>query len=167
MKLNKLIKVIIIFLIGFLSANIVGLYFVYGSEMPLELFNFSLFNGSNSDNSAPFDFVDEKDIIVQDDRIIINIKDASLSRYAATGSMLPLLDEGSNGIRIKPESVDEIHVGDIITFEQGNYLIVHRVVEKGIDEKGIYFITKGDNSDFVDGKIRFNEIKYITIGVIW
>jgi len=164
MNTEKIIKICVIFLLGFLSANFIGFYLVYGLEIPFSFNNFSLFNDNDS---APFDFVDESQIKVYDDKIVIDIKDASLSRYAPTGSMLPLLDENSNGIRIKPESEDDIHVGDIITFEQGDYLIVHRVIEKGIDENGIYFITKGDNTNISDGKIRFSEIKYITIGIIW
>ena len=79
--------------------------------------------------------------------------------------MKPLLDEGSNGIRIVPSSEDEINIGDIITFKQNidenNYLIVHRVIEKGEDLQGTYFITKGDNNSLNDGKVRFSEIKYL------
>ncbi len=170
MNINKIIKISIIFLIGFLSANLIGLYFIYGFEIPLSLNNFSLNNlgfNFNDNNSAPFDFVDESQIKVYDDKIVINVDGASVSRYAPTGSMKPVLDAGSNGIRIKPSSENDIHVGDIITFEQRSYLIVHRVIEIGTDEKGIYFITKGDNSGIADGKIRFKDIKYITIGIIW
>lgn len=164
MNLNKIIKISIIFLLGFLSANLVSFYFVYGSEMPLSLLNLSF----NTDNhSAPFDFVKENQIQIFEDKIIINIEGASISRYAPTGSMLPVLDQGSNGIRIIPKSESEIHIGDIITFEQDNMLIVHRVVEIGTDSKGTYFITKGDNNNINDGKIRFENIKYLTIGVIW
>jgi len=164
MNINQIIKISIIFFLGFLSANLMGFYFVYGAEMPLNLFNLS----SNSDNnSAPFDSIKENQIQVFEDKIVINIKGTSISRYAPTGSMLPVLDQGSNGIRIVPKSEDEIHIGDIITFEQDNMLIVHRVVEIGTDDKGIYFITKGDNNNINDGKIRFENIKYLTIGVIW
>jgi len=165
MKIDKIIKICIIFLLGFLSSNFLGLYLIYGSEIPLNLFNFSSFGSGNG--SAPFNFVDENQIKVYDDKIVINVKDASLSRYAPTGSMLPVLNENSNGIRIKPESVNDIHIGDIISFRQDGYLIVHRVVEIGKDEQGTYFITKGDNNPIPDGKVRFEDIKFITIGVIW
>src|SRR4030042_7105782 len=157
MDLEKLIKISIIFCLGFLSASLISFYFVYGSEVPLSLFNLS-FNSDN--NSAPFDFVEENQIQIFDDKVIINIAGASISRYAPTGSMLPVLDQGSNGIRIVPKSELEIHIGDIITFEQGNMLIVHRVVEIGSDNEGTYFITKGDNNSINDGKIRFADIKY-------
>ena len=52
-------------------------------------------------------------------------------------------------------------------FKQGKYLIVHRVIDIGTDSEGTYFITKGDNNNIVDGKVRFEDIEFITIGVIW
>jgi len=167
MKLDKIIKISIIFLIGFLSANILGLYLIYGFEIPLSFNNLSLGFNINDNNSAPFDFIGESQINVYDDKIIINIDGASLSSYAPTGSMLPVLDKGSNGIRIVPKSEHDIHVGDIISFRQDKMLIVHRVIEIGSDKQGVYFITKGDNSPISDGKVRFENIEYITIGVIW
>jgi signal peptidase I len=81
--------------------------------------------------------------------------------------MEPLLDENSNGIRIIPKSEEDIHIGDIISFEKNKDLIIHRVIDKGVDNNGTYFITKGDNNNVSDGKIRFEDIRYITIGVIW
>jgi len=164
MDIEKLIKFCIIFLLGFVSANLIGFYFVYGSEMPLGLLNLSL--GSDN-NSAPFDFVNENQIQIFDDKVVINVQGASIGKYAPTGSMLPVLDQGSNGIRIVPESESDIHVGDIISFESDNMLIIHRVVKIGKDNEGVYFITKGDNNNINDEKIRFKDIKYITIGVIW
>jgi len=160
MDFDKLMKVCIVFLLGFLSANLAGLYLVYGSEMPFAI-------ASNASKKAPNDLISENQIEVLPNKIIINVEGASLSRYAPTGSMKPVLDEGSNGIRIKPASEDDIDVGDIISFRNEGYLIVHRVIDKSFDEQGVYFITKGDNSLLNDGKVRFKNIEYITIGVIW
>ena len=154
----------IIFLLGFLSANLVSYYFVYGLETP---FLTTLGLSWVSSNQTPFDFIKENQIQIYNDKIVINVKDASISRYAPTGSMKPVLDKGSNGIRIEPDSEQDIHLGDIITFEQKGHLIVHRVIDIGNDENGIYFITKGDNNNVSDGKIRFSDIRYITIGVIY
>lgn len=116
---------------------------------------------------APSDKIDDSAIEIFDDKVVLHIAEVSLSGYAATGSMKPVFDAGANGLRVKPESVDDIEIGDIISFRKGNYLIVHRVVDKGSDDRGVYFITKGDNSDFVDGKVRFEDIEYLTVGVIW
>ena len=81
--------------------------------------------------------------------------------------MKPVLDENSHGIRIIPKSENDIHLGDIVTYEKNNELIIHRVVEIGKDENGTYFIPKGDNNAVDDGKIRFNDIKYVTVAMIW
>ena len=116
--------------------------------------------------SAPSDFIKEDQIITYKDRIILEIEDYSLSRYAPSKSMVPVLDSGANGIGIKPKSEDDLNVGDIITFRQGDDLIVHRIVEKGIDKDGWFFITKGDNNNITDGKIRFSQIDSVLVALI-
>ncbi|MEK6859824.1 MAG: hypothetical protein AABX54_03340 [Nanoarchaeota archaeon] len=162
MNFNKLLVFSLIFLFGFFSANFFSYYLAYGLENPfVNNFNFS------DTNHAPFDFIKENQIQIYDDKVVINVDGASLSKYAPTGSMKPVLDENSNGIRIVPKNEDEIHVGDIITFEQDGNLIIHRVIEKGTDKEGIYFIAKGDNNTISDGKIRFKDIKYLTIMIVW
>ncbi len=116
---------------------------------------------------SPSDWILEEDIILLDNKIIINVDNAKLSSYKPTGSMKPVLDKGANGIRVVPGIPEEIDVGDIISFNKNGLLIVHRIVEKGIDSKGVYFITKGDNNNFSDGKIRFENIEYVTIGILY
>jgi hypothetical protein len=41
------------------------------------------------------------------------------------------------------------------------------VTHIGYDEKGWYIITKGDNNNRDDGKIRWEQIKYKTIMIIY
>jgi signal peptidase I len=81
--------------------------------------------------------------------------------------MIPLFDKGANGIRIVPRNEEDIKVGDIITYESDNGLIVHRVIEIGHDDEGPYFVPKGDNNWFSDGKVRFEQIKYVTVAVVY
>ncbi len=164
MNTEKTIAICLVFLFGFLSANVVVYLYMYGLESPFS--NGFGASGVNTEK-APSDFIQEENIQIYDDKVIISIDDASLSRYAPTGSMSPVLDENSNGIRIKPDSEDDIEIGDIISFKQDNYVIVHRVIEKGEDNEGVYFITKGDNNAINDGKVRFSDIKHITIGVLY
>lgn len=140
-------------------------YLNYGLEVPSSVGGFNIFN--LSDEKTPSDSIEDSRIMVFDDRVVIYIDDASLSHYAPTGSMEPVLDENSNGIRVRVNSVDEIEVGDIISFKKDRISIVHRVVDKGVDGKGVYFVTKGDNNEFSDGKIRFEDVEYKTVGVIW
>lgn len=158
-------KNIALFTAGFFSCAFIFLIIFGITQTSAEI---PLISGlSNSKTSAPTDHVSENDIILYEDKIIINIANASISRYAATGSMKPVFDEGANGIRIVPKSINEIDVGDIISFRKSGKLIVHRVVEKGEEENKTYFITKGDNNEFSDGKVYFEEIEYKTIGVLW
>ena len=164
MDLIKLTKFSFVFLIGILLGTVLNFCLTYGMENP---FLNGLGVTNNMSSNGPFDFVKENQIEIYPDRIVIKVENASVSRYAPSGSMIPVLNDKSNGIRIKPKSESEIHIGDIITFERDGLLIVHRVIEKGSDEKGNYFITKGDNNGVSDGKVRFSDIKYITIGIIW
>tara|TARA_Y100000310_G_scaffold188555_1_gene188515 strand:- start:2150 stop:2632 length:483 start_codon:yes stop_codon:yes gene_type:complete len=158
------IENILYLLIGFFSCAILFLGFS-GTDLELPIdFN------ENADSfklNAPSDWVDEEDIILFEDMILLKISGSSISNYAPTGSMRPLFDKGANGIRIIPEFEEDVTIGDIVSFKLGNNLVVHRVIEKGIDEKGVYFITKGDNNNVSDGKIRFKDIEFVTVGVIW
>jgi len=116
---------------------------------------------------APSDTISEKDISVFADRVIINVHNATVSRYEGTGSMMPFIGTDANGIRVKPQSADEINVGDIISFNSSYGVIVHRVITKGSDVNGVYFITRGDNTYMQDAKIRFNDILYKTVGILY
>ncbi len=155
------IEILLIFLLGVVLSFFVMSLNITGIEMPFGI------NFYQNYNEAPKDWIKGEDITVQEDKIVIDVKNASISRYADTGSMLPVLDENANGIRIKPESEADIDVGDIVTYRSDGKSIVHRVIEKGVDNEGIYFIMKGDNNDFSDGKIRFKDVEYVTIGVLY
>lgn len=159
MKKLKLIGVLL-FLAGFLAGALV---FALAPTNQIEI----PFAYQSTEVRAPGDFISSQDIKVYDDRIVIYVDNAQLSRYADSGSMLPVLSEYSNGIKIKPLSEEDVNLGDIITFKDGDNLIVHRVIEKGIDSEGIYFITKGDNNPVNDGKIRFSQIDSKTIMLIY
>jgi signal peptidase I len=120
--------------------------------------------------NAPSDWIREGNIEVYSDRIVIRIENASISRYEDTKSMVPILDKGANGIRIVPNSPDEIHIGDIVTYEADwiDGLVVHRVVYIGEDYVGKYFILKGDNNIESDPeKVRFEQIMYVTVALIY
>lgn len=157
MEKLKTLSYSIVFFIGFLTCMSVSL--ISAVEIP--------FGFNTADIEAPGNWIKKGQIQVYDDKVVINVNGASMSRYAPTGSMLPLLDEYSNGIRIVPENEGDIEIGDIITFEKDDMLVVHRVVDKGTDEQGTYFITKGDNSPISDGKVRFKDIRYVTIAIVY
>jgi len=120
-----------------------------------------------SDFEAPSNWISEDDIIVFNDRIVLFVENASLSSYSGSGSMRPFFDEGANGVRVVPLDSSEIEVGDIVSFRVGDRLVVHRVVEKGVDSEGVYFVVQGDNNLIGDGKVRFEEIEWVTVAVVF
>lgn len=151
---------IVILIIGLITGILIFPFISQGASLESPF-------GITSEKSSPSDWISEEKIEVKSNMIIIRIDDAKISRYADTNSMDPTLDKNSNGIEIKPKSAEQIKPGDIITYQRGKDLIVHRVTEIGQDKNGWFCVTKGDNNISSDGKIRFKDIKYITIGIIY
>jgi len=160
----KVVVLIFVFVLGFFIARVFNLY---GNGFN-GLFTYNVLGRvvDSGNDSYPSNFLNDSDILVYSDKIILKIENAQISNYEGD-SMFPFLGKEANGIVVKPRSEEEVKVGDIITFKGGNKLIVHRVIEKGNDGNGIYFITKGDSSDFVDGKVRFNEIEHKLVGILY
>jgi signal peptidase len=84
-----------------------------------------------------------------------------------TNSMAPKFPPGTL-IVIKPTPVDEIRVGDVLTYQitSGEPAVIsHRVVERSVDLEGeTTFITKGDNNADPDAKpVREVQVK----GTLW
>jgi len=155
---------VLVFLLGFFSCAL----FIFSissssSEIPFG----TGFIVSDYLERAPSNWLDEEDILIFDDKIVLKLGGATLSSYTDSGSMSPTLDKNANGIRIVPKSEKDIEVGDIISYRFAGILIVHRVIEKAIDDDGIYFVVKGDNNLIGDGKIRFKDIEYVTVAVIY
>jgi hypothetical protein len=151
-KLPKL-AVFLAMIVGMIFGGLIG---TLASEGSIERFN-------------SYNHISENQIKVFDEKVFIEIPDKELrwSNFEDSGSMNPLFDEGHNGLEFVPESVSDIHVGDIISFDYFGETYVHRVVEIGND--GEWFaLTKGDANNFVDeGKRRFKDIKGIMFGVVF
>jgi hypothetical protein len=136
-------------------------------EKPLSL---GIPDDNLADLSSPSDHIPEENIHVFSDRIVIDVEDASWAKFTDTNSMDPFIDAGANSIEIKPESADDVDVGDVISFrtEFADGLIIHRIVEIGEDGEGAYFITQGDNAPGADpGKRRFEDIEGVVVGVVY
>lgn len=156
-------------LLGFIG--FLGIWLASGimanSERPASL---NIFDSFNKERQSPSDWIKENQIHVYEDRIVIDLEGAVWSRFTDTNSMDPLFDKGSNGIEIIPESADDINIGDIISYksEYASGIIIHRVIDKGEDEQGVYFTVKGDNNGAADpGKIRFEQIEGVLVGILY
>lgn len=120
------------------------------------------------ERSSPSDWVKNEQIKVYPNNILLQIKDASWATFTNTNSMDPFLDENANALEIIPDHPDAINVGDIIAYETAMGVIIHRVIEKGVDESGTYYLVKGDNNLVADPvKVRFEDIQGVVIAVIY
>ena len=94
--------------------------------------------------------------------------------FTCSGSMGAILSCRDALIVFRPSSADQIHVGDTIIFRDPlnaeNIDIMHQVVYRDCDEKGIWFKTMGlSNTNFLETeeKIRFHRVKFKMVGVLY
>lgn len=122
------------------------------------------------EKNSPMDRISESQITVTKSGVEIDLKDAIWATFTDTNSMDPVLDEGANAIEVPPKSNEDLEVGDIVAYESeyADGIIIHRIVHKDMDEKGQYYILKGDNNPTSDpGKVRFEQIKYVVVAIIY
>ena len=124
--------------------------------------------GVAPDRASPQDWISQDQIQVLSDRVILDIPNAKWATFAPTRSMDPVLDEGAYGIQIVPQSPEQLEVGDIITYDYNGRKIIHRIVQKGVDGQGYYFITKGDNNPQPDPEIvRWEQVERVLVAVVY
>ena len=76
----------------------------------------------------------------------------------------------SRAILLRPKNIENIKIGDIISYNSKlcNCTIVHRVINKGYDEKGLYFITKGDNINKKDPKkVYAKDVRSVVVAILY
>ena len=120
--------------------------------------------------ASPADRIPERAIIVARDRVTIDLANAQWATFTDTHSMEPVITAGANAIEVVPESADDIQVGDIVSYRStyADGTIIHRVVYKGQDEDGTYFIMKGDNLPTSDpGRVRFEQIERVVVAIVY
>lgn len=125
--------------------------------------------GENLPKDSPADRLKDYSIKIYDDKITVFVKNPYLAKFTDTHSMEPVLGSKSTGIEIIPGSESDIKEGDIVSYAgSADEVIIHRVIKIGNDAEGWYAITKGDNNTGNDpGKIRFNQIKRILVGILY
>ncbi|MGM5480550.1 MAG: signal peptidase I [Nanobdellota archaeon] len=156
--------VVIMFTAGFLSASLLqGTTLAQSAELNIP-------SRGGVERDSPGDYIKTDQIKVYDEKIEINVKNAKWAILADTNSMDPVLDKEASVLQFVPTSPDEIQRGDIISYNsnESNTRIIHRVVYKGTDEDGTYFIVKGDNNKESDpGKVRFGQVERVLFGIIY
>ncbi len=127
-------------------------------------------NSESPERASPSQYVTSDNVEVYSDHVTVNVKDAAWAEYADTNSMDPVLDSGAKGIEIMPKEESELSAGDIVSYvpSGSSDLIVHRIVNISQDNLGTFYTLKGDNNSSSDPeKVRFNQIKYKTIMIIY
>lgn len=160
-KWGSLIIFVLGLLIGSFIANIDLSYGRFESPFSLSI---------APEIGSPYDWINESQIHVFDDKVVIDVKDAVWAKFTDTNSMDPVIDYGTNALQIIPLTEDDIHLGDIVSYESEYVegVTIHRVIEIGEDDEGRYFILKGDNNPEEDpGKIRFSQVKRVLVGIVY
>lgn len=117
---------------------------------------------------SPGDWIKEEQIKVYGSRVILDIPHANWSKFTNTNSMDPFIDEHANAIEIIPKDPADIQQGDIISYHTVFGTLIHRVIEVGEDEKGIYYLVQGDNNSFPDPfKVRFEDVEGVLVAIIY
>jgi len=97
-------------------------------------------------------------------------KRVTVSGVTNTKSMDPMIDKGHVILVGDKPGQRSLQVGDVILFHRKldkNPRVLHRIIEIGKDEDGWYCITRGDNTVWIDGKIRYKEISGILVAVVY
>lgn len=125
-------------------------------------------NGKTKELNSPGDWIKQEQIKIYGDKIVLEIQNPLWATFTDTNSMDPFIDEKAHAIEVSPEKADAINVGDVISYQTKEGIIIHRVIEKRIDEEGVYYVVKGDNSSVSDpNKIRFEEVQGVVVAVIY
>ncbi len=122
------------------------------------------------DLSSPAEHIPIGDVKVYGNEVIINASGLMPALVADTNSMDPFVDSSAKLLVMKPKDERDIHLGDIVgyTCDQCGGVVLHRVVALGRDADGPFYTLKGDNNPEPDpGKIRFDQIQTVLVGVIY
>ncbi len=164
--------VVLVFLLGWVANNVYS--DIYKDNYQLGLVQDKADDVSlkvtAKERDSPADRIKESQIHVYDNSVVIQVDNPEWSTFTDTNSMDPVIDNGANAIHVVPQSEDDLQVGDIVAYESqyANGTIIHRIIDKGIDEQGTYFIMKGDNNPTQDpGKVRFSQIKRVLVAIIY
>lgn len=119
---------------------------------------------------SPSDKITKEQIKVYEDRVVVEIENAEWSEFTQSKSMHPLLNEHSNALEIVPKTEAQIKLGDLVAYQSKLYgaSFLHRVIDIGEDDRGTYYIMKGDNNKETDWeKVRFEQIEAVVIAIVY
>ncbi|MBD3248864.1 signal peptidase I [Candidatus Woesearchaeota archaeon] len=161
-SISRIIVFILLFTAGFFAGDVISYAGSFDNVKPFSL--------SSNEVNSPFDHIKEEDIDVLMDKVVINVEKPTWARFADTNSMDPIIDKGANSIEVKPLSEKDVHIGDIVSYNARftDGVVIHRVIDIKEDEKGLYYVMKGDNNENEDPeRVRFEQLKGVVIAVVY
>ncbi|MBE3094915.1 MAG: S26 family signal peptidase [Actinobacteria bacterium] len=85
----------------------------------------------------------------------------------SSNSMMPAIVPNHNIVlakEIEHYGISNITTGDIISFQRGDQVVLHRVTAIGIGS----FQTQGDNNETPDADfVPFEDVKSVVVGIFW
>lgn len=166
----KAFLVTLVFMMGFMTSNIYADINSQTQSPSSVNVPSTMLDNRTDEVPSPSAWITDTQIGVYSQRVILDVQDPQWATFTDTHSMEPVISSRSYAIEVVPETADKINVGDIVSYESkyATGTIIHRVVEKGYDADGVYFILKGDNNPTKDpGKIRFDQIKRVVVAIIY
>lgn len=113
---------------------------------------------------SPADHLNLTDFEWTQEKFCFYENDTRITAVIGSNSMDPVLDEYTNTIQIAPKSIDDVHVGDIVSYQTPKGPYIHRVIE--IRNNSIR--AKGDNNLVPDpGLIPFENILGVVVAIIY
>ena len=166
MIIRTILAILIAFALGWTSSLLVDTTpIVEQAQETIEIFS------NPKDVPSPSDILKDKDIHVLPNRVEIDIAGVIPVVFTDTNSMDPVIDIGTTALELTVTDPNDIQVGDIVSYETPlapGTVVIHRVVEIGEDEEGLYFIFKGDNNPTTDpDKVRPSQLKRRVIGLLY
>lgn len=123
-----------------------------------------------SGSMVPFIGVGSSTILMEHDKAvqISPIKVGDIITFESTGEDIDIFHKTVGSMMI---FIIDLSRTDTVNHSAYSNSTLHRVVEIGHDEKGKYYITKGDANRISDawdeGKIREDQIQLVVVGVIY
>jgi hypothetical protein len=161
-KIRLVFIVLVIFMLGWAANNTYSFFTNLNKEQP--------FSFSSNEIKSPGDWIKETDVKIRNNAVTLLVENATWSTFIDTNSMDPVIDVKSHAIKVVPKNPSELSIGDIVSYnsEAASGIVIHRIVEKGIDEQGVFFITKGDNNKNADlQKVRFDQITGVVVAILY
>jgi signal peptidase I len=128
---------------------------ITNKETALQLYK-NIFCNITSKVNTEFILYNDSSLIFNDGRLHTNVGFNGMSMY-------PTLKDGDYFLEYSPKSINELKVGDIITYNTKTVgYFTHRIIGFYIDQSKVYIITKGDSNPEPDPfKTSFEDVRGI------